>query len=174
MSRERALLAALVEAARGVQPFPVDAPNLPKWKQISPDRLRDLYDAAHAAQEFLETKPPAKPDVLQLASKRGYQDSIGRWVRDPLGIVVLWSDVEAFLAQPAPEGLREAGFARNRPTGPRTMEGHALARNLRDRDPEVDWDAWIRSIEDAAYVAAAQSAVLAPFGVLNDEPGGAR
>lgn len=42
---------------------------------------------------------PTSGALRSLESKRGYQDSIGRWVPDPIGIVVLWSDVVAALAQ---------------------------------------------------------------------------
>lgn len=61
--------------------------------------------------------------------------------------------VQAVNAAAPAEGLDPTqGFAADRPTGPRTEKGHALASRLRTRmpDAEVDWDAWIRAIEDAA------------------------
>jgi plasmid stabilization system protein ParE len=52
-------------------------------------------------------------------------------------------------------GLPSHGFAANRPDGPRTQDGHALASRMRRTDPAVDWDAWVRSIEDQAAALAA-------------------
>jgi hypothetical protein len=48
--------------------------------------------------------------------------------------------------------LRDHGFAADRPDGPRTRDGHALASRMRRADPAVDWDAWVREIEDQAVV----------------------
>ena len=63
------------------------------------------------------------------------------------------------IAQPASnvsEGLPTAGFAADRPTGPRTMKGHALASSLRRRlrKGAIDYDAWIRDIEAEAAALA--------------------
>jgi hypothetical protein len=71
-----------------------------------------------------------------------------------------WGEVAAEYARLAAtpgDGLPERGFAENRPTGPRTRDGHALAFTLRRRGlDDADWDAWIRTIEDqaAALLAA--------------------
>ena len=54
------------------------------------------------------------------------------------------------------EGLPTTGFAADRPTGPRTMKGHALASSLRRRlrKAAIDYDAWIRDIEAEAAALA--------------------
>jgi hypothetical protein len=81
----------------------------------------------------------------------------------------IWLDIEAWLnSDPDPTGqnspgaipatpdvgLPSHGFAADRPNGPRSREGHAHASRMRRADPEVDWDAWVRAIEDQAAVLA--------------------
>ena len=48
------------------------------------------------------------------------------------------------------------GFAADRPSGPRTQKGHALASSLRRRLPkvEIDYDEWVRDVEVEAVSSA--------------------
>jgi hypothetical protein len=59
--------------------------------------------------------------------------------------------------QADPGGLRNEGFAADRPIGPRTQAGYALASKLRRVLGEgVDWDQWVRDIETEAASLPAQ------------------
>lgn len=78
--------------------------RLLEWAHLHADHDTTASDilaelSVDAAEETVRRETAAGAGLREaLDGKRGYQDSIGRWVRDPIGIVVLWSDVEAALA----------------------------------------------------------------------------
>jgi hypothetical protein len=109
------------------------------------DRLRDYhYERTKAAA--LPVHPPAPPPGWDFVPESQQTP----WARAALEEI---DRLRRVIAGAPPAPLPLDGFAADRPTGPRTAKGHALASRLRRTDAEIDWDAWIRAIEDAARLA---------------------